>query len=185
MNRMLTVLAVGVTACAHRMSLPAVAPTRLTADIDTVLARFAAVNGSPGLGVVVVRDTQIVYLKGAGYADAERRIPFDGNTEFYIASTTKAFTGLAAAILAQRGVWNLDAPVSRYLPELRLKDVEGAVRLRRIDRLPPHRARDQVGELQPGLASRRSRTPARTPDSWDRRRPASGRRSRPRTRRSR
>lgn len=122
MNRMLTVLAVGVTACAHRMSLPAVAPTRLTADIDTVLARFAAVNGSPGLGVVVVRDTQIVYLKGAGYADAERRIPFDGNTEFYIASTTKAFTGLAAAILAQRGVWNLDAPVSRYLPELRLKE---------------------------------------------------------------
>jgi CubicO group peptidase (beta-lactamase class C family) len=36
-------------------------------------------------------------------------------TAFYIASTTRSFTGLAAAIRAQRGVWDLDAPLSRYL----------------------------------------------------------------------
>ena len=121
MNRMLAALAFAATACARQTPPPRVAPSQLAADIDTVVARFAGLNGSPGLGVVVVRDTQIIYLKGAGYADAERRVPFSRNTEFYIASTTKSFTGLAAAILAQRGVWNLDAPVSRYLPELRLK----------------------------------------------------------------
>jgi CubicO group peptidase (beta-lactamase class C family) len=121
MNRMLAVLAFAATACAHQSTLPGAAPSRLTADLDTVVARFAALNGSPGLGVVVVRDTQTIYLKGVGYADAERRVPFGPGTEFYIASTTKSFTGLAAAILAQRGVWDLDAPVSRYLPQLRLK----------------------------------------------------------------
>ena len=121
MNRTLAALAVALAACAHPTESPPVAPSRLTADIDTVVARFAGLNGSPGIGVVVVRDTQIIYLKGVGYADAERRLPFGRTTEFYIASTTKSFTGLAASILAQRGVWSLDAPVSRYLPQLRLK----------------------------------------------------------------
>ncbi|HEX6559710.1 MAG TPA: serine hydrolase domain-containing protein [Longimicrobiales bacterium] len=86
-----------------------------------MLARFAELEPAPGLGVVVVRDTQIIYMKGIGYADAEQRVPFDARTEFYIASTTKSFTGLAAAMLAQRGVWDLDAPLSKYLPEVRLK----------------------------------------------------------------
>jgi CubicO group peptidase (beta-lactamase class C family) len=121
MKRILAVLAFAVTACAQQAAPPAVAPSRLGAGIDTVVARFAELHGSPGLGVVVVRDTQVIYLKGAGFADAERRIPFGAGTEFYIASTTKSFTGLAAAILAERGVWSLDAPVSRYLPELRLR----------------------------------------------------------------
>ena len=121
MKRLLAVLALATAACAHPTGAPQAAPSRLVTDIDTVVARFASLHGSPGLGVVVVRDTQVIYLKGTGYADAERQVPFGPATEFYIASTTKSFTGLAAAILAQRGVWSLDAPVSRYLPQLRLK----------------------------------------------------------------
>jgi len=122
----LTVTLLAATACAHRMppeptrsTPPAASP--LTARLDTLVTRFASLNVAPGLGVVLVRDTQVIYLRGTGYADAERRVPFTAQTEFYIASTTKSFTGLAAAVLAQRGVWNLDAPLSRYLPEVRLK----------------------------------------------------------------
>lgn len=114
-------LLLATTACAHPGAPRQPAPSPLTARIDTVVTRFAGLNLAPGLGVVVVRDTQIVYLRGTGYADAERRVPFTAQTEFYIASTTKSFTALASAILAQRGVWDLDAPLSRYLPELRLK----------------------------------------------------------------
>ncbi len=121
MKSALTLALLATAACAHQAAPPQPAPSGLAARIDTVFTRFAALNLAPGLGVVVVRDTQVVYLRGTGYADAERRVPFSAQTEFYIASTTKSFTGLASAILAQRGVWDLDAPLSRYLPELRLK----------------------------------------------------------------
>jgi CubicO group peptidase (beta-lactamase class C family) len=40
---------------------------------------------------------------------------------FYVASTTKSFTGLAAAMLDLEGKFHLDAPLSRYLSEARLK----------------------------------------------------------------
>lgn len=89
--------------------------------IDTTVQRFFDLNATPGLGVVVVRDTQVIYMKGFGYADVEGRRPFNESTEFYIASTTKSFTGLAAAILAEGGVWSLDDRLSRFLPSLTLQ----------------------------------------------------------------
>lgn len=90
------------------------------AAIDTTISRLFALGLSPGLGVVVVRDTQILYMKGFGFADAESRRPFTPQTVFYVASTTKAFTGLAAAILDGQGRFRLDAPLSRYLPGVKL-----------------------------------------------------------------
>jgi CubicO group peptidase (beta-lactamase class C family) len=62
-----------------------------------------ALDAAPGMAVVVVRDTQVIYLKGFGYADLEARRAFTPQTVFYIASTTKSFTGLAASILDQSG----------------------------------------------------------------------------------
>lgn len=97
------------------------AQTSPTAAIDTTVARLFALGLAPGLGVVVVRDTQILYMKGFGFADAESRRPFTPQTVFYIASTTKAFTGLAAVILDGQGQFRLDAPLSRYLPEVKLR----------------------------------------------------------------
>lgn len=93
----------------------------LGASIDSAVSRLFALNGSPGVGVAVVRDTQIVFAKGFGYADAETKRLFTAETEFYIASTTKSFTGLAAAILDQQGIMKLDEPITRYLPAMRLR----------------------------------------------------------------
>jgi CubicO group peptidase (beta-lactamase class C family) len=89
--------------------------------IDTTITRLFGLGLAPGLGVVVVRDTQILYMKGFGFADVEARRPFTPQTVFYVASTTKAFTGLAAAILDGQGRFRLDAPLSRYLPEAKLR----------------------------------------------------------------
>jgi CubicO group peptidase (beta-lactamase class C family) len=91
------------------------------AAIDSTLHQLFGLGLAPGMGIAVVRDTQVVYLKGLGYADAEARRPFTPQTVFYVASTTKSFTGLAAAILDLQGKFRLDAPLSRYLPQARLK----------------------------------------------------------------
>lgn len=91
------------------------------ARIDSMIERVLAYNVTPGFGVVVVRDTQVVYMKGFGFADLEAKRPFTPQTVFYTGSTTKAFTGLAATILDLQGSFKLDAPLSRYLPAARLK----------------------------------------------------------------
>ncbi len=91
---------------------------------DTI-ARFlnrvvAEIPEIPGMSMAVVRQGEVVYLGAAGHRDVEARLPATVETPFYIASSTKSFTGMAAAILAEQGRLDLDAPITRYIPELRL-----------------------------------------------------------------
>ena len=95
--------------------------TASTTAIDSSLAQLFALDFAPGMAVAVVRDTQVIYAKGFGWADVEARRPVTPETIFYIASTTKSFTGLAAALLDEQGRIDLDAPLSRYLRTARLQ----------------------------------------------------------------
>ncbi|HSE53781.1 MAG TPA: serine hydrolase domain-containing protein, partial [Gemmatimonadales bacterium] len=120
-DRILRCLGIVLAAAAPRPAgAQQLTPAQRTA-IDSTLDRLFGLGLAPGMGIVVVRDTQVVYLKGLGYADLEARRPFTAQTVFYVASTTKSFTGLAAAMLDLQGRFRLDAPLSRYLPEARLK----------------------------------------------------------------
>ena len=92
-----------------------------TTAIDSTLAQLFALDFAPGMSVAVVRDTQVIYAKGFGWADVEERRPVTPETIFYIASTTKSFTGLAAVLLDEQGRLDLDAPLSRSLPAARLQ----------------------------------------------------------------
>lgn len=88
-------------------------------ELDPLVEGLFALDLSPGLALAVVRDGQVVYLRGFGHADAEEGRRVDpAETLFYIASTSKAFTGLTIALLAHEGVIDLDAPLGRYIPEL-------------------------------------------------------------------
>ena len=109
------------TAHAAIFPISANAQSSLTARLDSVMNALMALDMSPGAGIVVVRDTQIVYMKGFGFADVAAKRPFTPETGFYIASTTKSFTGLAAALLDKKGAFKLDAPLHQYLPALKLK----------------------------------------------------------------
>src|SRR5690348_11687052 len=75
----------------------------VTQKLDSVMNALMALDVTPGMGIVVVQDTQIVYMKGFGYEDVEAKRPFTPQTGFYIASTTKSFTGLATALLDKKG----------------------------------------------------------------------------------
>ena len=92
-----------------------------TSPLDSTLTQLFALDLAPGMSVAVVRDTQVIYAKGFGWADVESRRPVTPETIFYIASTTKSFTGLAAVLLDEQGRLELDAPVSRYLPTAKLQ----------------------------------------------------------------
>jgi CubicO group peptidase (beta-lactamase class C family) len=94
---------------------------RMAAALDPIVAELFSLELAPGMAVVAVQGDEIVYAQGFGFADVEGQRPVTPETMFYIASTTKSFTAFAAALLADRGELDLDAPLSRYVPGLELR----------------------------------------------------------------
>ncbi|HET7437555.1 MAG TPA: serine hydrolase [Thermoanaerobaculia bacterium] len=72
----------------------------------------------PSVGLAIVRDGK-VYARGYGYADVEKRVLATADTGYYNGSNTKAYTAVLCTMLAEEGLLDLEAPVTKYLPELR------------------------------------------------------------------
>lgn len=91
---------------------------KLPAFIEHATSELGIING---FSVAVIDGNETVYEAGFGYADIENSIPVTTDTSFYIASTTKAFTGLTALLLADRGLIDLDKTLDAYFPEIDFK----------------------------------------------------------------
>lgn len=85
-----------------------------------------------GIAVAVVdADGNTQYEKYFGYRDTEKELPIDENTIFGLASVTKSFVALSIMQLYERGILDLDDPVSRYIPEFTNRNQE-TVRIRHL-----------------------------------------------------
>ena len=76
----------------------------------------------PGAAIAVVRDGEIVFMRGFGLRDVENGLPVTPQTIFALASGTKAFTTMALGLLADQGKLDWDTPVRHYLPDFKLHD---------------------------------------------------------------
>ena len=86
-------------------------------QIDDLISAHVG-QSIPGAAVVVVKDGEIIFSKGYGYADIERQIPIDpAVTVFEHGSISKTFVWVAVKQLVERGLLDLDADVNIYLPE--------------------------------------------------------------------
>lgn len=90
------------------------------ADVATAARSMIDAGVTPGMAVAVTVGDWAAYTAGFGAADIASARAVTGDTPFYIASTSKSLTALAAAIAADRGDLDLDAPMVRYLPAARL-----------------------------------------------------------------
>lgn len=91
-------------------------------DIDRFVAKtLQTLPELPSIGLAVVHDDKI-YARAYGYADVARRVPADANTGYYNGSNTKAYTAVVVAMLAAEGKVDLDAPVTKYIPELQFPE---------------------------------------------------------------
>lgn len=79
----------------------------------------------PGLALSIVKNDQIVYLKGYGRAGVRGR-PVTPQTPFNIASVYKSFIGLGISQLIEAGKIDIDTPVKTYLPWFTLADPKAA-----------------------------------------------------------
>jgi CubicO group peptidase (beta-lactamase class C family) len=97
--------------------------TRLTAIEEKVEKRRKEL-GVPGMSLVIVKDDQIIYMKGLGYKNVEQKLPVTPDTQFAIGSATKAFTALSALMSADEGKLSLDDSPKKYLPYFKINNPE-------------------------------------------------------------
>lgn len=90
-------------------------PAKQLDEMFSLYHKYGQFNGA----VLVARDGKILYEKGFGYANLEWQAPNTPRTRFRIASVTKTFTATLVMQEVQRGAIDLDAPITKYVPEFR------------------------------------------------------------------
>ncbi|WP_082089019.1 serine hydrolase domain-containing protein [Methanosarcina siciliae] len=95
--------------------------TELEAFMDGAVNSHLKADPVPGATVAVVKDGQIIFAKGYGYADIDKRQPVVGNqTLFRVGSVSKLFVWTAVMQLAEQGKLDLDADVNTYLKDFQI-----------------------------------------------------------------
>lgn len=124
MRNLLTLLtlALFVAACKESPKEKAVAePVIVTptakARIDSVLKSFVDANNVAGVSALIFEQGREVYYNAFGFADKEAQQPMKRNTIVQIYSMTKPITGTALMTLYEEGKFELDDPISKYIPE--------------------------------------------------------------------
>jgi CubicO group peptidase (beta-lactamase class C family) len=93
-----------------------------TGSIDSLVEKTIASFRVPGIAVGVVKDGKIIHAKGYGIRSLKNRQPVTPNTQFGIASNSKAFTAAALGILVEQGKIKWEDHVRDYIPEFKLYD---------------------------------------------------------------
>ncbi|HEY6124093.1 MAG TPA: serine hydrolase domain-containing protein, partial [Steroidobacteraceae bacterium] len=87
------------------------------AAIDSALKSMIDSRKVIGVSALVYERGQEAYFGAFGLADRENNKPMARDTVVQIFSMTKPVTGVALMQLYERGKFELDAPLSVYLPE--------------------------------------------------------------------
>jgi CubicO group peptidase (beta-lactamase class C family) len=101
-------------------------------DFDAFMAKLLKDWNAPGVGVGIVVKDKLVFAKGYGYRDYDKKLPITPDTRFQIASNTKLFTSIAAGLLVEEGKLDWDKPIKQLVPEIEFynADLNNSVSLR-------------------------------------------------------
>jgi CubicO group peptidase (beta-lactamase class C family) len=83
---------------------------------DSYMAQVLKDWNTPGIGVGIVVNDKLVFAKGYGYRDYEKKLPFTPTTLHPIASNSKLFTAVAAGMLVEEGKLTWDKPIRESVP---------------------------------------------------------------------
>jgi len=89
----------------------------LTEKVDELFAEWDKPD-SPGCTLGIIKNGKIIYERGYGMANLEHDIPISSATVFQLNSTSKQFTAMSIALLAEQGKISLDDDVRKFLPEM-------------------------------------------------------------------
>jgi CubicO group peptidase (beta-lactamase class C family)/D-alanyl-D-alanine dipeptidase len=109
-------------ACAQAVIAPQEPYVELVRRLEPWIAAEVESTALPALSIALVDDQRIVWARGFGFADREKRVPATAEMVCRVGSVSKLFTGLAVMQLVEQGKLDLDAPVLRVLPEFAPKN---------------------------------------------------------------
>jgi CubicO group peptidase (beta-lactamase class C family) len=109
-------LALVLFAAAARAQEPDI--TKKLDGFDSYMAQVLKDWNTPGIGVGIVVNDKLVFAKGYGYRDYEKKLPFTPTTLQQIASNSKLFTAIAAGMLVEEGKLTWDKPVRDSVPTI-------------------------------------------------------------------
>ena len=90
--------------------------------LEQIINHELADKGIPAISIVLVDDQKIVWAKGFGFADLDKKKPATADTVYRVGSLSKLFTDIAIMQLVEQGKLDLDAPVTKYLPDFKPKN---------------------------------------------------------------
>ena len=93
---------------------------RNTETLDRYLGDLFLKRGYPGMAVCIRGPEGILFDRGYGYRNIEKKQKVDGDTVFGIASMSKSMTALACCILETEGKMSLEDPVVKYFPDFHI-----------------------------------------------------------------
>jgi len=106
------------------------------AQIDATVNRLIGAAKVPGLGLAILNERKIVYLKAYGLRNTEKKEPMTPDTVMTAASLTKSTFAYMVMQLVQEGVLDLDKPLYQYLSDLSeyrcCRDLAGDARSKKI-----------------------------------------------------
>lgn len=97
--------------------------TERLARIDQMVAGEVQNGNLPGAVALIARNGKIVFWKAYGMADNQAGKEMKRDAIFRIASQTKAITSTAVMMLWEEGKFQLDDPISKYIPEFKNQQV--------------------------------------------------------------
>lgn len=93
------------------------------AFVDGAVIPVMKAQHSPSGVVAVMKNGQMVFAKGYGYIDVDKRVAVDPKTSlFRPGSISKLFTWVAVMQLVEQGKLDLNADVNQYLKEFQIED---------------------------------------------------------------
>jgi CubicO group peptidase (beta-lactamase class C family) len=97
-------------------ALAGFAQNAVESGIDSIFAPLADAK-SPGIAVLVRKDSRTVFERGYGVADLRTLRKIDSKTDFRLASFTKQFTAMSIMLLVRDGKLRYDEPITEVFPE--------------------------------------------------------------------
>lgn len=128
----LTIIAISNPASAK--VLASEGPETSAKFLDEFFVKEMLEHNVPGAALVVVKDGQIVFSKGYGYANLEKYMPIDPKeTIFRVASVSKIFTITGILQLEEQGLVDIDEDVNRYLKKFKVENnFDEPIRIRHL-----------------------------------------------------
>ncbi|MDQ4122164.1 MAG: beta-lactamase family protein [Acidobacteriota bacterium] len=87
------------------------------AKVDEFIRTEMQKQKIPGVSLAVVKDGQIIYAKGYGFANVEHQVLVKPETVFQSGSVGKQFTAAAVMLLVEEGKINLDDKISKFFAD--------------------------------------------------------------------